>query len=119
MPVPYTFTHPADAPLDPGASRKHEPKVLMAEFGDGFSQRAAEGPNNDPITREFSWTNLDEAEMTAIDNFFIARNGWQSFNYNHRGTGNKVYICKTWTVVDVDYNAYTVTATFTQVFDLA
>lgn len=119
MAVNFTFTPPETAPLDPGSSREHEPKVLMAEFGDGYSQRAAEGINNDPAMREFSWTNLDEDEKDVIDEFFTARNGWQSFFYDHKNAGNPlVYICKKWAVVDVDYNTYTVTASFQQVYDL-
>ena len=119
MAVQYTFIPPASAPLDFGSSREHKPKVLMAEFGDGYSQRAADGTNNDPAMREFTWTNLSEEESDAIDGFFKARNGWQSFFYDHQNRGNPlVYVCTGWKVVDADYNVYTVSASFRQVYDL-
>lgn len=122
MPVAYTFTPPLvdDIPiLDPGSSRKHTPKVLKADFGDGYSQRAVDGINNDPSQRSFSWTNLTEDEKDQIDKFFIARRGAESFFYDHRNKGVPlVYICTEWEVVDVDYDVYTVTASFQQVYDL-
>lgn len=119
MAVLYTFVAPVSAPLDPGSSRDHKPRILMADFGDGYSQRAADGINNDPETRELSWTNLTKAEKDVIDSFFKARGGWQSFFYDHKGGLNPlVYVCTTWKVVDVDYDVYTVSATFQQVYDL-
>lgn len=119
MAVNYTFSPPNSAPLDPGASRSNKPKVNMAEFGDGFSQRAAKGPNNNPWQRKFSWTNLTEDEKDYIDNFFTARNGVESFFYQkHDEAYPRVYICTEWDVTDVSYDTYTVSASFQQVYDL-
>lgn len=122
MAVLYTFTPPLvdGVPiLDPGSTRSHKPKVLMPEYGDGYSQRAADGINNDPAARAFSWTNLTEVEKDQIDKFFIARNGVESFFYDHKNRGKPlVYICTDWEVTDVDYDVYTVTANFKQVYDL-
>jgi len=118
MPVNYTFRPPGDI-LDPGSTRAHKPKVLMPEFGDGYAQRAADGMNNDAAERTFSWTNLTEDEKDEISDFLTARNGVESFFYDHRNRNKPlVYICPEWEVVDVDYDVYTVTATFKQVFDL-
>jgi len=119
MAVDYTFTPPESAPLDPGASRQHKPKVLMPEFGDGYSQRAADGINNDPAGRQFSWTNLTEDEHDEIVDFFKARKGVESFYYDHKNKGKPlVYICTEWEVTDVAFDIYTVSATFKQVYDI-
>lgn len=119
MAVSYTFTPPTTAPLDPGGERNHKPKVLMAQFGDGYSQRAADGLNNDPRVRQMSWTNLTGAEKTSIYDFFKARNGVQAFYYQEWDEASpKVFICTEWKVIDVAYNTYTVNATFQEVFDL-
>lgn len=117
MPL-LTFTPPATAPLDPGGVRNHAPKVYMADFGDGFSQRVVAGPNNNPAKRSLKWSNLTEAEKDVIDDFLAAREGAQAFLYNHRGEGVKAYICPEWSVTEVDYNAWTVEATFQQVYDV-
>ena len=119
MAVNHTFLPPESAPLDPGGSRKKAPKLLMAEFGDGYSQRAADGINNDPRTRSMSWTNLTQEEKDYIDGFLEDRNGFESFFYQERDEPQpKVFICTEWEVVDVTYDVYTVTATFKQVYDL-
>lgn len=118
MPIP-TFTPPATAPLDPGARRSNKPKVLMAQFGDGFAQRARDGLNNNPLRRDFSWSNLTKEEAEAIDEFFLARRGEQSFYYQKPDESRvRAYICPEWEVTHVAYSVYNVTASFVEVFDI-
>lgn len=119
MSVDYTFMPPDSAPLDPGAKRSNKPKVLVAEFGDGFSQRARDGINHNPWSRSFSWTNLTKEEKDYIDQFFEDRGGVESFYYQkHDEAAPRVYICTDWDVVDVAYDIYTVSANFKQVYDV-
>lgn len=119
MQVLYTFEPPSSAPLDNGASRNMKPRVNMADFGDGFSQRSRMGINNNPWTRKFAWSNLTKIEKDYIDNFFEARGGVESFFYRKIDESTaRVYICTEWDVEDVDYNIYNISASFQQVYDL-
>jgi phage-related protein len=99
--------------------RQFKPKVLKAEFGDGYAQRAADGQNNSPVTLTLAWTNLSEADKTTIINFFKARKGYQAFYYTYEDeTSAKAYVCEDWSYTHSDADNYVVNATFTQVFDV-
>lgn len=117
MPVSYTFTPPVQP--DFGLKREVKPKILRADFGDGYSQRAADGYNNQTVDLSLTWTNLLPSEKDAILNFFIARRGYQSFYFTYIDEpAAKVYICESWTNTHDDAGVYTVTAEFKQVWDI-
>jgi phage-related protein len=117
MPVAHTFTPPVHP--DWGMERNFAPRVLKAEFGDGYAQRAADGINNNPVSISATWTNLTTAEKNTILNFFVARKGYQAFLYQYVDeTSPKAYVCEEWGYTHEDAGGYTVTATFVQVFDL-
>lgn len=119
MAVLYTLTLPATVPVDPGGSRARKPKVLMAEFGDGFSQRSRQGPNHNPVSRTLTFSNISKADKEFLDNFLLARGGEESFYFQERDEASpNVYICQEWEVIDVAYDIYTVRAVFQQVYDI-
>jgi phage-related protein len=125
MPVSFTFDPRFDAAPtqhiypDPGYKRSHQPKTLKADFGDGYGQRAADGLNNDPLTRQLTWTNLTTNEASYMDNFMIARNGVQSFFWQSSDDPTALaYVCEQWEADHVAFGVYTFTATFRQVFDI-
>lgn len=112
-----TFSPPVHP--DFGMGRKYKPKVLMAQFGDGYAQRAADGTNNNPVALSATWTNLTRAERDYIVNFFDTCNGVASFRYAYVDEPQpKVYICPEWDDVLNDAGGYTVTASLQQVYDL-
>ena len=117
MTILYTFSPPVMP--DFGMKREYKPKVLKAEFGDGYSQRTGDGQNNMPLSIPVSWTNLSFSEMSSIVNFFIARRGFQSFYFTYVDEGAaKVYICESWDYSHSDAADYTVNATLMQVYDV-
>jgi phage-related protein len=118
MPVAATFTPPVQP--DWGLTRSYKPRVLKAEFGDGYAQRAADGINNNPVTLAARWTHLSESEKDAVVNFFVARKGFEAFNYTYEDEGtSKTYVCEEWSYAHVDADGYVVDATFREVFDIA
>jgi phage-related protein len=118
MPITAPDFTPAFHP-DWGLSRAFKPKVLMAQFGDGYAQRAADGINNNAVTLSATWTNLKPAEKDYIVDYFAARKGYQGFRYTYVDeTAPKVYICTEWTSTHNDAAGYTVTASLTQVYDI-
>jgi phage-related protein len=115
--IDYTF-NPSVHP-DFGYQRSLKPRVLKAEFGDGYIQRAADGTNTMPITSQVTWSNVTETERDEIIDFFAARRGYQSFFYTYQDEDTpKVYVCEEWSYTHADAAHYTVTATLKQVFDL-
>lgn len=104
---------------DFGMKRNLKPRVLKAQFGDGYLQRAADGMNTMPVTLSLQWTNLILSERDYIINFLAARKGYQSFFYTYQDESvAKVYVCEEWDWVHNDAYTYTVAANFMQVFDI-
>lgn len=117
MAVAYTFSPPYHP--DWGLQRQFKPLVLRAAFGDGYSQRTADGINSLPVTFSARWTNLVAADKDTILNFFIARKGYQSFYYQYVDESSpKVYICGDWSYTHDDAGAYGISANFMQVYDI-
>ncbi|CAJ0610674.1 unnamed protein product [Cylicocyclus nassatus] len=64
-----------------GSSVNSSARVLVADFGDGYSQRAADGINNIDTTVSLQWNNLTGTQANSIDNFFMQMGGYESFYY--------------------------------------
>jgi phage-related protein len=100
-------------------SRKNEPRVLWNSFGDGYSQRAADGINNDPAEWTLGWIGRPLADINTLDDFFKARKGFEAFDWTpERETTSKKFVCKTWNRSFVWNGNDSITATFIQVFDI-
>lgn len=78
--MPETFT-PAYAPSPQSTSRADTPRVLRAEFGDGYSQRARDGLNFSRRTVTLQWDALAAADADTIEAFFAERGGTEAFYY--------------------------------------
>ena len=58
--------------FDKGASEKPKPRVLKAQFGDGYELRAVHGINNTPRTFSLSFQNRTKEDIDKLYNFFIS-----------------------------------------------
>jgi phage-related protein len=58
--------------FDKGASEKPKPRVLKAQFGDGYEMRAVHGINNTPRTFSLSFNNRTKEDIDNLYNFFIS-----------------------------------------------
>ena len=108
---------------DKGMTRSNEPLVFVAEFGDGYQQRVANGINN--LKQEFSvsFATREKAEIDDIVGFFESTNGVTAFDFTFPDTnasGNeetvKVYVTQFSQNWDYD-NFYTLSATFRRVYE--
>ena len=70
---------------DLSSSRKREPKILKAEFGDGYSQVTGDGIHPFKETWSMSFTNRPNADIDAIVTFLDGLNGASSFYWTPPG----------------------------------
>lgn len=71
--------------------------ILKAEFGDGYSQRAADGINNSKEMYDVGWDSLTIAEANDIEAFIRARKGYESFfisSYDRESTSTRKFTCQ-------------------------
>tara|TARA_S200000501_G_scaffold343046_1_gene353642 strand:- start:4461 stop:4844 length:384 start_codon:yes stop_codon:yes gene_type:complete len=108
---------------DKGLSKSNTPVIFVAEFGDGYEQRIANGINN--LKQEFnvSFATREKAEIDDIVGFFESTNGVTAFNFTFADTnasGNeetvKVYVTQFSQNWDYD-DYYTLNATFKRVYE--
>lgn len=116
--VTPTLTVPV--PPSYGTSKKVKAKVQVAEFGDGYSQRAKDGINNIVDQIPVVWESLTAAQADDLETFLEERGGSGAFFFDfvrEPGSGKK-WRCEEWerTPSKPDYDR--VTATFIRVFDL-
>lgn len=85
----------------PGTGRGVELALNKTPFGDGYTQASPRGLNSvrRVITLKWDFLSLDEARQ--IENFMIARGGYQPFYYTLNGEATpRKWTCETWTVTD-------------------
>ena len=103
---------------DYGSLEQHRPRVRVAQFGDGYQQRSADGINTDAATWNLTFSNRSDSEASAIKTFLAARAGLEAFDWTPPGGLSALkWICSTWQSTPVNFGATTITATFTQVFE--
>ena len=78
MPL-LTFTPPVAPSI--GTDNTPEFKILEAEFGDGYSQPAADGFNNVRNVVGLGWDTLTPDQSAPIMAFLKARRGYEPFLY--------------------------------------
>ena len=102
-----------------GASKKSAPKVRVAEFGSGYSQRTTMGINQNLKVWSLTWADIEESASDEIETFLDARGSdADSFTWPPPNeASSSEYICLKWSK-KMDYPGYaTITATFQEVFE--
>jgi phage-related protein len=103
----------------PSISYKVEPRVLRAQFGDGYSQRAGDGLNTRRRTYELSWETLTLAEVNSILGFFEGLNDGEAFYWTpNDGSALTLFTVRDWGRTRITYAEYACTATLVEEFDL-
>jgi len=112
-------TFPAISPEFSSGPRETKARVLKSDFGDGYSQRAADGINPLEYTYALTWENITEAEADTIDNFLVSKKGYIAFLWALPRTSTSLkWTCESWTRKPVEGNLVTMTASFVRVYDL-
>ncbi|MFP3549755.1 phage tail protein [Paraburkholderia sp. SIMBA_049] len=79
------------------AQAEVEPRVRVAQFGDGYAQRRPAGINTQDQIWSVSLNNITEAKAEAVLAFLSARNGVDVFNWTPPRTGTALdVICPSW-----------------------
>lgn len=108
-----TFNWPLS--YTPKLTRK--PRVLTAQFGDGYSQRVGDGINSNPASWSLTFSARDKNEASAIVAFLDAQAGVTAFTWTDPTGTTASYICQDYGMSRTSPLSYEVTATFTEVFD--
>ncbi|MGE0408974.1 MAG: phage tail protein [Amphiplicatus sp.] len=93
------------------------PKVARAQFGDGFSQRSADGINNNPRRYRLTFGTRTTAEMQTIRTFLRDRGGVESFDWTPPDDDAGKWICPEWSRVGRRAGIHNMTAIFEEVFE--
>jgi len=99
------------------SSKAVQPRILRADFGDGYVQRTSDGINTQKDMWTLEWT-LNATDATTLINFFIARDGYDSFDWTPIGEStSKKFICPQWSKSFLSEQVIVINATFEEVFD--
>ena len=92
------------------------PRVREVNFGDGYTQSAADGLN--PIRRTYRavFAARANAEIDAIRTFLRARAGHEPFRFAPPGGAAAKWRCGDWSIERVSATHATLTATFVEDF---
>lgn len=98
-------------------------RTLVAEFGDGYSQAAADGINNHlevwNIEARGPWVPSGCAtgqSVKAIADFLDARSGWESFGWITPSGKSIMVACEGYSTQKLGGGIVTISAVFKQVF---
>jgi len=112
-----TFT-PAIEP-SPQTQVDKDYRVLKAEHGDGYEQRAAKGINTIRRKARVVWEDLTHAQADAIEADFDGWAGVTAFNYAvPPDATSRTWVCPSHSRTAVGLRVTTLTAEFVEVFDL-
>ena len=107
---------------DKSMTRSTKPKVLFAQFGDGYEQRLADGINTLEETFQVSFNTRTKEEIDYIVAFFENKAGVTAFTYtipdsNNSGETAIKVVCSTWNKTWAYGDYYSATATFKRVYE--
>lgn len=108
---------PGRAPDYP-MKKKTTPRVLQANLGEGYSERAGDGINSIQHLWSPAWTNLTAAEANTIEDFFEGKSGYVAFTWTDRRNATWKILCKGWERTDHSPGYSDMSAEWEQVFDI-
>jgi len=94
-------------------------RILKNEFGDGYSQRAADGLNNTPAEWSLTWAGQSYTDIDTLEAFFEGLGGWDTIEWTpYREGTEKKFICTEWSrSFDGAFND-TLSAKLEEVYDI-
>lgn len=109
---------------DRSLTKTTTPKVRTSIFGDGYSQRIAQGINSLNQSFSVSFQNRTKTEIDDISTFLDTVKGVTSFNFTYPDSnsgGNEAtvkVICTTYSTTYANTDFYNLTATFNRVYEV-
>lgn len=81
----------------PGTSYKPQLSILVADFGDGYSQPTPNGINHIKRRVSLKWDALTYEQMVEIESFFARHGGTRAFYYQPFGERCTLrWTCRDW-----------------------
>jgi len=112
-----TFT-PTRTP-EVSSSSQTSYRTHLAQFGDGYEQRIADGINTRRLRVTLQWRTLTSTEADQIEAFFRLQGGWKRFDYTLPWESSpRKWRLESHARGTPDQNIYSVTADLAEVFDL-
>ena len=113
------------APVQPdkGLGRSNTPRVLLANFGDGYEQRLSDGINVLDQTMSLSFSTRPKAEIDDLVAFFESLGGVSRFKFNLEDSNESsdtetiFCICSQWNQTWAYDNFYSLTAAIRRVYE--
>jgi len=99
-----------------GSAVNVEASIREAKFGDGYSQRFADGINNLPRMWNVQFTNFQTTDADAIVAFLRARGGYESFDWTPPSGAAGKFFCRSWSDGHDSFGIRSISATFEEVF---
>ena len=96
---------------------EEEPRVLAAQFGDGYQQRVGDGINIRPRKWTLQFDARTDAEMTPILAFLRARNGVEAFDWTDPDGVAGKFVCRRWSRTQPNFGINNLSAVFEEVFE--
>lgn len=94
-------------------------KILEVKYGNGYSQRAGDGFNNNQGSWNVTWQNVNATDFATLVSAFDAYYGVDYFTWTAPGDGaSKKWVVKQYTRSASSSSVYSVSATIEQVWDL-
>ena len=91
-------------------------RIQTVRFGGGRSVRIREGHQQPDISWQVVWDGLRVAKAAEFNDFFIARNGVDSFTWHPPGAAAaQIFICTEWQVIPINAEFSRIEAQLTQV----
>lgn len=87
--------------------------VRSAKFGNGYTQTAGDGINNETQSWDLTFTGR-KAKIAAILNFLRAQKGYKPFIWKTPFDGDLYFLCNTYQPTDQGGDMWSLTATFEQ-----
>ena len=110
----------AAVPVDKGFTRQSTPKIHTMDFGDGYTQRIADGINNLQQTMNVSFSTRPKAEIDDLVAFFESLGGVNKFEMTiDDSNGNETIkvLCQQWSQTWAFDNFYSLSATFVRCYE--
>lgn len=95
------------------AAKEITPRVRKAAFGDGYTQRVADGINTQLRTWSLEFVG-NETDMDAIDTFLATQAGVDAFDWTDPHGYAAKWICESWRRVELGGGNATLSATFNE-----
>jgi phage-related protein len=100
-----------------GFTTEITPRVRIAKFGDGYSQRVSDGINTIDQTWNLQFQNNTVETIAEIEAFLVSKQGGISFTWTPTSESEVWVICNKWSRTYENEISRSLSATFERVYD--